>query len=173
IPGIRCSSDSCVRPSSLCPEPPVTGVTPLLRSRHSIITAGKLYHVPDGTTAGTGAGRAAVGSVASRRELSSAPWCVVPGGGFDVRRSEARRQPGADPCAAHVPEDRYSTAPALDDRRPPAGCEKPARAMGRQIRRVPRLPQPHGAEGAPHTMRCARCECTFRVGWEEWFVGVG
>src|SRR5207247_10560623 len=28
-------------------------------------------------------------------------------------------------------------------------------------------------KGAPHTMRCARCECTFRVGWEEWFVGVG
>jgi hypothetical protein len=28
-------------------------------------------------------------------------------------------------------------------------------------------------KGAPQTMRCARCECTFRVAWEEWFVGVG
>jgi hypothetical protein len=28
-------------------------------------------------------------------------------------------------------------------------------------------------QGAPHTMRCARCECTFRVAWEEWFVEVG
>src|SRR5437870_8071893 len=26
-------------------------------------------------------------------------------------------------------------------------------------------------KGAPHTMRCARCECVFRVGWEEWFIG--
>ena len=28
-------------------------------------------------------------------------------------------------------------------------------------------------KGAPQTIRCARCECTFRVGWEEWFIGVG
>jgi hypothetical protein len=28
-------------------------------------------------------------------------------------------------------------------------------------------------KGAPHTMRCARCECIFRVGWEDWFLGVG
>jgi hypothetical protein len=26
-------------------------------------------------------------------------------------------------------------------------------------------------KGAPHTMRCPRCEQTFRVAWEEWFVG--
>ena len=28
-------------------------------------------------------------------------------------------------------------------------------------------------KGAPQTLRCARCECVFRVGWEEWFIGVG
>ena len=28
-------------------------------------------------------------------------------------------------------------------------------------------------KGAPHTMRCPRCERTFRVAWEEWFVGAG
>jgi hypothetical protein len=28
-------------------------------------------------------------------------------------------------------------------------------------------------KGAPHDMRCPRCSKTFRVGWEEWFVGVG
>jgi hypothetical protein len=26
-------------------------------------------------------------------------------------------------------------------------------------------------KSAPHSMRCPRCERTFRVGWEEWFVG--
>jgi hypothetical protein len=26
-------------------------------------------------------------------------------------------------------------------------------------------------KGAAHSMRCPRCERTFRVGWEEWFVG--
>jgi hypothetical protein len=28
-------------------------------------------------------------------------------------------------------------------------------------------------KGAPHHMRCPRCERTFRVAWEEWFIGVG
>lgn len=28
-------------------------------------------------------------------------------------------------------------------------------------------------KGAPQTMRCARCDRTYRVGWEEWFIGVG
>ena len=28
-------------------------------------------------------------------------------------------------------------------------------------------------KGAPQTMRCARCERTYRVAWEEWFIGVG
>lgn len=28
-------------------------------------------------------------------------------------------------------------------------------------------------KGAPQSMRCPRCERTFRVAWEEWFVGVG
>jgi hypothetical protein len=28
-------------------------------------------------------------------------------------------------------------------------------------------------KGAPQTKRCGRCECTFRVAWEEWFIGVG
>ena len=27
--------------------------------------------------------------------------------------------------------------------------------------------------GAPQNMHCPRCDETFRVGWEEWFVGVG
>src|SRR2546430_9483587 len=61
------------------------GGHPLLRSRHSTITAGKPYHGPDGTTRRGGISRPAMGSAAGRRELSSAPWCVVPGGGFDVR----------------------------------------------------------------------------------------
>ncbi len=61
------------------------GGHPLLRSRHSTITAGKPYHVPDGTTRRCGISRPAMGSAAGRRKLSSAPWCVVPGGGFDAR----------------------------------------------------------------------------------------
>jgi len=28
-------------------------------------------------------------------------------------------------------------------------------------------------KGAPHAMRCARCDRTYRVAWEEWFIGVG
>ena len=28
-------------------------------------------------------------------------------------------------------------------------------------------------KGAPQNMRCARCDCLFRVGWEEWFIGKG
>src|SRR5881398_1038962 len=123
------------------------------------------YHIPDGTTARSGL-RPAVGSVAGRHELSSAPGCVVPGRGLDARGSEARRQPGADPAAAHVPENRFGTAPALDDRRLPAQCgDKYAVCPGCRNRME--------LKGAPHTMRCARCECTFRVGWEEWFIGVG
>jgi hypothetical protein len=27
--------------------------------------------------------------------------------------------------------------------------------------------------GAPQSMRCARCNRTYRVAWEEWFIGVG
>src|SRR5438046_9042543 len=89
----------------------------------------QLYHfflnflpLRDGTTLGGGVARPAVGAVAGRHELSSAPRCVVSGGGFDACGSEARRQPRADPCAARVPENRFGTAPVLDDRRPPARC---------------------------------------------------
>src|SRR3989441_1386618 len=136
------------------------------RRRHSTITARILYHVPDGTPTRGGVGRPAVGSVAGRHELSSAPWCVVPGGGLDACGSEAGRQPGADPRAARVPENRLRAAPALDDRRPPARCEKPACAMGRQVRRVPRLPQPHGAEGraAHDALRPLRVPVSRRLG---------
>ena len=28
-------------------------------------------------------------------------------------------------------------------------------------------------KGAPQSMRCARCDRTYRVAWEEWFIGVG
>jgi hypothetical protein len=28
-------------------------------------------------------------------------------------------------------------------------------------------------KGAPTDMRCPRCDKTFRVAWEEWFIGVG
>jgi hypothetical protein len=27
--------------------------------------------------------------------------------------------------------------------------------------------------GAPGSMHCPRCSSTFRVGWEEWFIGAG
>src|SRR5439155_52074 len=73
---------------------------------------------------------------------------------------------GADPCAAHVPEDRYSTAPALDDHRPPTRCAKQARAKGRKIRRARRLTQPHGAErrAAHDAQRPLRVQLPRRVG---------
>jgi hypothetical protein len=28
-------------------------------------------------------------------------------------------------------------------------------------------------KGAPHDLRCPRCSNTFRVAWEDWFIGVG
>src|SRR5437764_4605874 len=65
------------------------------------------YHIPDGTTARSGL-RPAVGSVAGRHELSSAPGCVVPGRGLDARGSEARRQPGADPADVERSEEHTS-----------------------------------------------------------------